>query len=1110
MAKTLRVEIVGDSTSLQRALNRASAASGTFAGRMKASGESIAATGASMTKKLTLPLVATGAVATKFASDFGAAMELIHTQAGAPQREVEKLKQSVLDLAPAVATGPNELAKGLYHLESQGLRGAKAMDALRVAAEGARLGQADLEDVTNALGAAVTVGLKGTENYDKAMGALNATVGTGDMRMQDLADAMGTQLVGQAKIAGVSITDLGGALAVFGDANIRGAHAGTMLSQAIRVLGAGSKATDKALKGIGLSNLQLSQEMRKPNGLIGALTLLQQKMDAAGMSADQQAIFISRAFGGKQAAGIKLLLVQLDRLKMKTDEVGKGANSFAAVWNDTTKTTAFKFKAMEASIEAALIGIGGHLIGPITAIANAVRSAAQWFDHLSPGMQKVILIAAGVAAALGPMTSVIGHAVSAVGSLSTAFMFLAANPAVLLIAGIAAVAAAIAAAVIWPDKFAAVLERMGVSAQHAQEIVSTLQGVFQQVRQLVQTAVGIVQGIWARFGDVIVAQARAFWNLIEGEFRAAFQIIEGLVNIFGGLLHGDWSRVWEGIKQVFSGEWNAIVTIVRFELNTLRNVLTAGLRAVEMLVTGVWHAIEANAKTAWNNVVAAVRAVVGRATAAAAAVGHGIVTGVRKGLDALAGAVKGGLDVIWGVISNVAAHAYNAAKAIGASIIHGIADGIKSMVGEAVSAVEHAGGSVLHAATGFLHINSPSLLFSEEVGSPIMEGIIHGILSQEGNAESATKGALAKMKAAATTEAAQIVGLVNRYGKEIGLAHARGVVMGIFQGTPSIVQQAKQALIEATAAAKQAVVDAKAGFASAFSQMANEALAAFDAKMANWTPPAQALLDKMQLQDQIDQAKQAVAQAQQQLAQAQQAQAAYQPGEAETPDQIAADQAQLAQAVVQAQQGLQAAERAQKEQELQMLAAKQTEIHNAVIAKQREGLAKQLAQLQTELEKHPKEWDKMGAKVKALLAKYHIPMVESGKAWASKFADGIRQGIPAAVAAAKALAQAVDNYMPHSPAKEGPLAYDAADSGRAWAERFAYGFHNAFGQSAPVAAFSGGSGRAAFVGSGGGGGGAPVVVHVHGALMGSSAPEVADVIRREFIRLRRNNVSIGF
>ena len=54
------------------------------------------------------------------------------------------------------------------------------------------------------------------------MGALNAIVGAGDMKMQDLAEAMGTGMVAVVKGYGLSLKDVGAALATFGDNNIRG------------------------------------------------------------------------------------------------------------------------------------------------------------------------------------------------------------------------------------------------------------------------------------------------------------------------------------------------------------------------------------------------------------------------------------------------------------------------------------------------------------------------------------------------------------------------------------------------------------------------------------------------------------------------------------------------------------------------------------------------------------------------------------------------------------------------------------------------------------------------------------------------------------------------
>jgi hypothetical protein len=119
------------------------------------------------------------------------------------------------------------------------------LKVLRVAAEGARVGNANLTDVTNALDAAIVSGISGVQNYKQGMGALNAIVGAGDMKMQDLADALGTGLLAPMKTYGLTLKDVGGALAVFGDNNIRGQDAATKLTSAVRIMAAPSAAASK-------------------------------------------------------------------------------------------------------------------------------------------------------------------------------------------------------------------------------------------------------------------------------------------------------------------------------------------------------------------------------------------------------------------------------------------------------------------------------------------------------------------------------------------------------------------------------------------------------------------------------------------------------------------------------------------------------------------------------------------------------------------------------------------------------------------------------------------------------------------------------------------------
>src|SRR5215471_17788346 len=332
------------------------------------------------------------------AAKFQSAMELIHTQAGASQKEVAKLSKEVLGLAGQVGTGPEKLAEGLYHLESQGLRSAKAMAALKIAAEGARVGHANLEDVTNALGAVMVSGIKGAKNLKQVMGELNATVGAGDMRMQDLADALGTGLTAKAAVAGVAIKDVSAALAVFGDNNIRGADAGTKLGSAIRLLSAPSKAAEKQLRSIGITGLQLADTLRN-QGLVPAMELLKTKMEAAGLTASQQSLLLTRAFGGKQATGINILITQMERLKTKEEEVGKGGNKFGEDWKATTKTAQFHWDQLMANLDVLKIKIGN-------AVLPALDRFVQYINKHFPEIQRQI---GDIIQALKPFGTALGN-----------------------------------------------------------------------------------------------------------------------------------------------------------------------------------------------------------------------------------------------------------------------------------------------------------------------------------------------------------------------------------------------------------------------------------------------------------------------------------------------------------------------------------------------------------------------------------------------------------------------------------------------------------------------------------------------------------------------------
>ncbi|WP_261554059.1 phage tail tape measure protein [Frankia tisae] len=310
---------------------------------------------------------------TKKANEFDAEMAKLNTQAGVSKEKLGGLSSGVLDLAGKIGSNPDSLAESLFHVESNfssmGITSEKALHLVETAAKGARVGNADLVDVTNALTAAVASGIPGVQNFDQAMGVLNATVGAGDMNMQDLANAFGTGAVAVVKGYGLSITDVGAALAVFGDNNIRGAQAGTQLRVAVQSLAVPAKAGKAALERLGLQSDTLAKDMQH-GGLNAAITDLHSRLRAAGIGANEAGNVLTQAFGKKAGTGVNILVDQFDRLESKYPELNKGAGKFGDSWNTTAETTKQKIADLKGGFDALLIKFGESTRGAQGALAG--------------------------------------------------------------------------------------------------------------------------------------------------------------------------------------------------------------------------------------------------------------------------------------------------------------------------------------------------------------------------------------------------------------------------------------------------------------------------------------------------------------------------------------------------------------------------------------------------------------------------------------------------------------------------------------------------------------------------------------------------------------------
>ena len=338
------------------------------------------------------------------AMKFNSQMTLLHTQAGVAQSGVTQLSTGVLKLAGVTGQSPGNLAESMYHVASNmasmpGTTYAKMLQVVEMAAKGSSIGHSNLVDTTNALTSVVASGIPGVKTYAGAMGMLNATVGSGDMSMQQLAESMASGVVPVVKGYGLNLKDVGATLATYGDLNVRGAQAGTYLRMAVQSLSAPMKSAKTQMQELGLTQNTLSNDMLH-GGMLKAVDDLNTRLHKAGYTAANEGQMITQIFGKRAGPGLALILENLDRFHSKYGVLTQDANNFGAAWQATQATPQQKLKELEAGAQALAITAGNVLMPAASGMLGGLNKAMS-FVQGNAFASKGIALGAGTLVAGG-------------------------------------------------------------------------------------------------------------------------------------------------------------------------------------------------------------------------------------------------------------------------------------------------------------------------------------------------------------------------------------------------------------------------------------------------------------------------------------------------------------------------------------------------------------------------------------------------------------------------------------------------------------------------------------------------------------------------------------
>ena len=438
--KTLSVYVNLNSKEFTKGLTR-------LGRRLQRLGSQLQSMGKSMTRNITMPLLAAGGGAIKLASDFNESMTKIQTLVGTSGDEVEKLKKKVLDLAGETAQAPRDLAEGLFFIQSAGFKGQEGLDALEVSAKGAAIGMGELKDIANATTSIMTAYKDQNMTAAQAGDLLHETLKQGKFDAAEFMNKIG-QVLPTAAAFGISFEQLGAAVATMSKVSGDAAGSLTAVNQLMMQLKKPSEQQKEILDKIFGSYDNLNKELQ--NNFMGTLEKIFE-----GLEGNDEALV--RVFGSARAvkAAFATTGLQGETFRQVLEGMYKSTGNVNNGFAEVSEESAFKFKKALADLKVAAIELGNQIMPIATKIADAISKLAKKFNDLDSEGKKNAIMIGGLAMAAGPLLTVLGGVVKVVGKLTKVLSG--------LILRVAALSAPVLIAV---AVFAALVSAAGYAAYH--------------------------------------------------------------------------------------------------------------------------------------------------------------------------------------------------------------------------------------------------------------------------------------------------------------------------------------------------------------------------------------------------------------------------------------------------------------------------------------------------------------------------------------------------------------------------------------------------------------------------------------------------------------------
>lgn len=586
---------------------------------------------------VTAAVGALGTAAVKTTADFDSSMSQVQATMGitkdsmsdlngASVNTMDALRDLAKQMGAETAFSASECADAMNYLALAGYSTQEIYDTLPTVLNLAAAGDIDLASASDMVTDAMSALGMETSEADTMVDQMAKTASLTNTSVAQLGEGILT-IGATARTVKSGTAELNTALGILANNGIKSAEGGTHLRNVILSL---QNPTDKAaaqMDALGISVYDSEGNMRSLNDILGDLNTSME-----GMTAQEKSNIIGQIFNKTDLSAVNALLANTgdawDSLQQSIADSGGAAQQMADTQLDNLSG---QLTLLKSALEGLAISFGEILMPAIRAIVEQVQAFVDKLNSLDDAQKQTVVKIALIAAAIGPLLIALGKTISTVGSVMTGFSALTKGAAKLgvklagstgsvtsLGSALGAIAGPVLAVVAIVAVLAAAFKHLwdtneefrnaitGIWEGIAERFTAFGDAITQRLNALgfdFQNIVDVLKAVWDGFCQILAPVFEAAFSVISTVLGTVLDGITGLLDVFIGLFTGNWSQLWTGVKEIFSGVWNGIAGVFSAALGMIQGIADTVLGWFGTSWNEVWTGISTFFANIWNGIV---------------------------------------------------------------------------------------------------------------------------------------------------------------------------------------------------------------------------------------------------------------------------------------------------------------------------------------------------------------------------------------------------------------------------------------------------------------------------------------------------------------------------